>query len=56
MPVLIVVNVPARLLAQPLDAQSWPLAGYALLAAVGSLAASRWLFRRALLSYRSASS
>jgi ABC-2 type transport system permease protein len=55
-PVLIVVNVPARLMAQPLSAQEWPLAGYALLAAVGSMAASRWLFRRALLSYRSASS
>lgn len=55
-PVLIVVNVPARLLAQPLAAQSWPLAAYALLATVGSLLASRWLFRRAMHSYRSASS
>lgn len=55
-PVLIVVNVPARLLAQPLAAQSWPLAAYALVATIGSLWISRWLFRRAMLSYRSASS
>jgi ABC-2 type transport system permease protein len=55
-PVLVVVNVPARLLAKPLDAQNWPLAGFALLASVGSLAASRWVFLRAMSSYRSASS
>ncbi len=58
-PVLVVVNVPARLLARPLDPRAWwewPLAGFALLATVISLIASRWVFRRALLSYRSASS
>jgi ABC-2 type transport system permease protein len=58
-PVLVVVNVPARLLAQPLRPQSslsWPLACFALLATVVSLRASRWIFKRALLSYRSASS
>jgi len=58
-PVLVVVNVPARLLARPLDPRAWwewPLAGFALLATVFSLIASRWVFRRALLSYRSASS
>jgi ABC-2 type transport system permease protein len=55
-PVLVVVNVPARLLAQPLEKQSWPLAAFAVAAAVGSLAASRWVFRRAMKSYRSASS
>ncbi len=58
-PVLVVVNVPARLLAQPLSPRAdweWPLAGFTLLATVASLAASRWVFQRALLSYRSASS
>ena len=29
-PVLVVVNVPARLLAKPLDEQNWPLAGFAI--------------------------
>ncbi len=58
-PVLVVVNVPARILAQPLCARqpsAWYLAGFAVLAAVMSLAVSRWVFRRALGSYRSASS
>jgi ABC-2 type transport system permease protein len=58
-PVLVVVNVPARLLAQPLHPRAWwewPLAGFALLATALSLLASRWVFNRALLSYRSASS
>lgn len=55
-PVLVVVNVPAQLLAKPLEAQSWPLAVFALLAAAASLWASRKVFRRAILSYRSASS
>ena len=55
-PVLVVVNVPARLLAKPLVAADWRLAGFALLAAVASLAAARWVFQRAIGSYRSASS
>ncbi len=55
-PVLVVVNIPARLLALPLEAQMWPLSLFALLAAVASLWVSRQIFRRALLSYRSASS
>jgi ABC-2 type transport system permease protein len=55
-PVLVVVNVPARLLVRPLDQQSWPLAAFALFAAVASLLASRWVFSRAMFSYRSASS
>jgi ABC-2 type transport system permease protein len=55
-PVLIVVNVPARLLAKPLQAQNWPLAAFALVAALGSLWAARWVFTRAMKSYRSASS
>lgn len=55
-PVLVVVNVPARLLAKPLDPENWPLAGFALVATVGSLLVSRLIFHRALGSYRSASS
>ncbi len=58
-PVLVVVNVPARLLAQPLSPRAdweWPLAGYTLLVTLGSFFFSRWIFKKALLSYRSASS
>jgi ABC-2 type transport system permease protein len=55
LPIMVVVNVPARLLAKPLQGQ-WPLAAFALLATAMSLAASRWLFGRALEGYRSASS
>jgi ABC-2 type transport system permease protein len=58
-PVLIVVNVPARILIRPLRPQSpgdWFLPVFALFAAVASFAAARWLFQRALESYRSASS
>ena len=53
-PILIVVNVPARVMAKPLDV-AW-LAVYAVFATLASLAASRYVFTRALLSYRSASS
>lgn len=56
LPVLIVVNIPARLMAWPLEKQSWPLALFTLAATALSLWLSRWVFRRALLSYRSASS
>ena len=61
-PILVVVNVPARLLAQPLRALEqgpwweWPLAGYAVVATVVCLLVSRIVFTKALLSYRSASS
>ncbi len=58
-PVLLVVNVPARILAQPVvqdDGGQWPLAVYTLVAAIGSVWTSRWVFRRALAAYRSASS
>lgn len=55
-PVLIVVNVPARMMAKPLAANSWPLACFAILATVASVLASRWLFNRSLEAYRSASS
>jgi len=55
-PVLVVVNVPARLMAQPMRADYWYLALFALLATVGCLAGSRWMFLRSLEAYRSASS
>jgi ABC-2 type transport system permease protein len=58
-PILVVVNVPARILAQPLSPREpweWGLAMFALLATVASLLVSRWIFRRALRSYSSASS
>ncbi len=55
-PVLVVVNVPARLLAKPLEPEHWWLMLYALAATVGSFALGRWIFLKALDSYRSASS
>jgi len=55
-PVLVVVNVPARFLAMPLEAQNWQLVWFAIIATLGSLLASRWVFTASLNSYRSASS
>lgn len=58
-PVLIVVNVPARLMAmplQPLGHETSQLAAFAVFATIGSLVASRIIFKLALASYRSASS
>lgn len=58
-PVLIVVNVPARLMTRPLaplGSGDWLLPAFAILATLGALAFSRWVFLRALISYRSASS
>ena len=55
-PILLAVNVPARLMAQPLKEDNWMYALVALAATVMSLLASRWVFKKALLSYRSASS
>jgi len=58
-PVLVVVNVPARVLAMPLNPRAsweWPLMAWACCATILSLTFSRWLFRKSLLSYRSASS
>lgn len=58
-PVLVVVNVPARVLAKPLNPtpgmQTW-LIVWAIVATLVSVLASRWVFKRSLLSYRSASS
>jgi ABC-2 type transport system permease protein len=56
LPILVVVNVPARLLAKPMQAEYWHLAIFAIVAAVVSLLVSRWVFQRSLMSYRSASS
>ena len=58
-PVLVAVNVPARVLVRPLLPQSpadWFLAAFALVATAASLIVSRWVFQRAIASYRSASS
>lgn len=58
-PVLVVVNIPARLLAKPLDPRSpWEiwLIAWGIVATVLSVVASRMIFKLALLSYRSASS
>lgn len=58
-PILIVVNVPARIMAQPFgvsDQQMWFLPIYMLAATALSLVASRWVFKKSLRSYRSASS
>lgn len=58
-PVLVVVNVPARLLAKPLDPRApweWMLVAWALVATLLGVIAGRLVFRLALRSYRSASS
>ena len=58
-PILVVVNVPSRLLAQPLVPQQiweWGLAAFAIVATIASVFVSRWVFQRALKSYTSASS
>ena len=56
-PILVVSNVPARILAQPLERgwYDWQSL-YAIFAAAASLVVSRWVFKFALSSYRSASS
>ncbi len=46
-PVLVVVNVPARLMAQPFQEGNILLAVFTLVATAGSLVGSRWLFNRA---------
>lgn len=58
-PVLIVVNVPARIMAQPIyggaSHRGW-LPVFMLCATVITFFASRWVFNRSLSAYRSASS
>ncbi len=53
LPILLTSNVPADVMVRTLD--PWMVA-YTVFAAVVSLVASRWFFRHALKSYRSASS
>jgi ABC-2 type transport system permease protein len=58
-PVLVVVNVPAEILVRPLRPEmphDWLLPAFTLLATVASFVFSRWVFQRAIASYRSASS
>ena len=55
-PVLVVINVPARMMAKPMQPDHAYLALFGLLACVVCLCASRWIFKRAINSYRSASS
>jgi ABC-2 type transport system permease protein len=58
-PILVVVNVPASLMAKPLrpvGSGAWLLPAFAIVATIASLAISRWIFRSALARYRSASS
>ncbi|MFM8708554.1 MAG: ABC transporter permease [Planctomycetia bacterium] len=55
-PILLVVNVPSRVIAQPLTGGAWwPVVG-AVAAAAVSLVVSRLIFQAALAKYRSASS
>jgi ABC-2 type transport system permease protein len=57
LPVLLVVSVPAEtMLQRPYGRFDWRFVAVMLLATVVLLAVSRWFFRRALRSYRSASS
>ena len=55
-PILVVINVPARFMAKPLASEQAMLAVFAIVATAFSLMASRWIFKQALWSYRSASS
>ncbi len=55
-PILLVVNVPARVIAQPFTGEAWGAVAATVLAAIGSLVVSRLVFQRALVRYRSASS
>jgi ABC-2 type transport system permease protein len=55
-PILLVVNVPARAIAQPFTGESWGGVAAAAVAAVAALVVSRVVFQRALVRYRSASS
>ncbi|TWT97056.1 hypothetical protein Pla108_28330 [Botrimarina colliarenosi] len=56
LPILVVINVPARVLAKPFTPEYAGLAIFALVATALALVGSRWVFQKALASYRSASS
>lgn len=53
LPILLVVNVPARTMVRLLEPK---MIGFIIIMTIVSLCVSRWFFRRALRSYRSASS
>jgi ABC-2 type transport system permease protein len=55
-PILLVINVPARTLARPLTGAAWGAVMGMVVAAVAALAVSRLVFQAALTKYRSASS
>jgi ABC-2 type transport system permease protein len=55
-PILLVVNVPARVIALPLSGGTWTPVAAAIVAAAASLVVSRIVFQAALARYRSASS
>lgn len=57
-PILVVINVPASLMARPFstDNHGWALTLFAAAATLVSLGLSRWIFQSALRRYRSASS
>ncbi|QDT00189.1 ABC transporter permease [Adhaeretor mobilis] len=62
-PILVVINVPAKILAKPFNSQGGGMAAdwrflalFTLFATAASLIFSRWIFKKALGSYRSASS
>jgi ABC-2 type transport system permease protein len=55
-PILLVVNVPARVIAQPLTEQGGMMVAGTVFAAGAALVISRWVFQAALSKYRSASS
>ena len=55
-PILIAINVPARLMAKPLRSTEWYLTVFALVATAACLAVSRAVFKVSLKQYRSASS
>jgi ABC-2 type transport system permease protein len=55
-PILVVINVPARVMAKPFSDEYLGLAMFALAATAAALVGSRWVFQKALAGYRSASS
>ena len=55
-PILIAINVPARLMARPLSPAEWRLAVFTIFATAACLAVSRSVFKGSLKHYRSASS
>jgi ABC-2 type transport system permease protein len=55
-PILIAINVPARLMAKPLQPAEWYLTLFAVFATAACLTISRGVFKAALKRYRSASS